>query len=136
LRVSLQVSDDLYDLYSKHADALASRGQSISAEEIMVSHLDRFSKVRAVDRIVVVDPESLTKIEATLGDGYLKTGEDLATRVQELASLEIGSVRLEFTTKQLFSLKRYATKNGISLEDAVKRTVDSMSTLFFDYVSE
>ncbi len=136
MRVYLQMPDEVYDAYAAQAAKLASRGsaRTASPEDMMVAQLDRFQKVAPMDRVVVVDSASREGLESLLSGRSLSSGADLLRRVRDLASLEIGHIRIEFTTQQLEILKNYATRNRISPEDAARGVVRGMQDNFFDIV--
>ena len=55
--------------------------------------------------------------------------------VERLADIQIQQVRVNFSPGQLNQLKVFATKNNISIEEAVRRVVVAMQDGFFDYVA-
>jgi hypothetical protein len=131
MRVQLQLTDDLYDTYAGHAQALAPR--AVSAEEMMIQCLSNFSSIPPQVRVLILAGAAREQVEKTLGGGYLTSGEDLVSKIKELAALEVGKVEIDFTPAQWHQLKVYSAKNGITVEEAAKRVVRQMATRWFDY---
>jgi len=136
-RAQLDLDAELYDHYSAQATKLnaGSRNGHVSPETLMVAQLLRFAHVPPGERVLVVDGESRDKLEHILSGGALRDGADLYEKVQRLADVQIAGIRCEFTPAQLSQLKRYATRNLISPEEALKRVVRQMESNFFDWVS-
>ncbi|KKN27914.1 hypothetical protein LCGC14_0859690 [marine sediment metagenome] len=132
MKVTLQIPDGLYDVYLSHADALMGRGRQASVQDLIVSQLDRFQKIAPMDRIVVVDSVSREGLEVLLPGGFLSSGADILGRVRELADLEIGGIRVEFTTRQWEQIKNYATRNRKTVEESARAIVRGMEEQFFD----
>jgi hypothetical protein len=136
MRISLTIADELYDLYSARAEEMQGRnGKTVSAESLMEAHLDRFKSTHPGDRVVVIDSESREKLENLLSGGTLRDGKDLVAKVQALADLHIGEVRVPFTPGELTQLKQYATRNNKSLQSVIEQTVKQMGSQFFDYIT-
>jgi hypothetical protein len=132
MKITLQLADELYDTYAEAARALAPR--SVSAEEAMIGILEKFKGVQPQARTIVVTGKAREELEELLGGGQIRDPEDLVSKVEGLVHIEIEGVRLNFTAGQKQELSIYASKNGISVEEAVRRTVKSMQGQFFNYV--
>lgn len=137
-RAQLELDAELYDHYAEQATKInsASRNGHVSAETLMVAQLLRFAHVPPSERILVVDAENREKLEHLLSGGALRDGADLYEKAQRLADVQIGGIRCEFSPAQLSQLKRYATRNQVTPEEALKRVVKQMESQFFDWVSD
>ena len=134
MKLSLQIPDEVYDAYAKHSERLAGRGNghSASPEDMMAAQLSRFAKVAPMDRVVILDSASRDALETLLSGGAIHSGADLLKRVQQLADLEIGGVRVEFTTKEWEQIRNYATRNGLTVQGAAESVVAGLHDQFFD----
>lgn len=138
IRTYLEMDADLHDQYAEQAAKLnsASRNGHVSPENLMVAQLLRFAFIPPSERVIVIDAEHRDKLEHLLSGGAIRDGADLWEKVSRLASLEIGGLRVDFTPSQWTQLKRFASRNGITLEEATKRVVRQMSEQFWDYISD
>ena len=73
---------------------------------------------------VLVNGECRSRIERILGVGSTETPEMLATAVERLARLKIGTLQVDFTPGQWEYLKHRADKMGLTVGDMVKRIGD------------
>ena len=138
IRISLDIDLEIHDAYAAQAAEMnaASKNGHVSAEHLMAMQLQRFAKVPPSERILVVDSSSRDRLEHILSGGALQSGDDLYQKVRRLADIDIGQVRVEFTPSQLAQLKRYATRNEMTAEEAIRRTVRSMEEQFFEFISD
>ena len=130
--VNLKVPDPVWESYA----AFCARGKSgnpIKPEALMISQLERFRGVSPSDRVIVVGSRERAALEKILSSGHLQDGVDLKRKVEQLATLEIGGVKVDFSPAEWGQLKRYADKNGKSLQQVVETTVRQMRDQFFDY---
>ncbi len=128
MRATVQLTDDIYDLYQQRADTHAVRISSLLQEQ-----LKRFVDVDPFDRIVVIPSRQRDELEKVLSGGALEDAADLVLKVEALAAIEVEGVKLDFTPGQKRELKRLAERQGITYEEIVKRTVKSMEEQFFSY---
>ncbi len=126
MRVTIQLTDELADLYQKTADKHAVRISSLLAEQ-----LKRFAHVDPFDRILVVAARQRDELEGVLSGGGIEDASDLVLKVKSLASIQIAGVKLDFTPGQKRELKRLAERQGITYKEIVERTVKSMEEQFF-----
>lgn len=126
MRVTLQLTDEVADLYQKIADKHAVRISSILAEQ-----LKRFVSVDPYDRIVVVPSRQRDELEKVLSGGAIEDASDLVLKVEALASIQVEGVKLDFTPGQKRELKRLADRQRITYDEIVRRTVKSMEEQFF-----
>lgn len=135
MKVLLQIPDTVHDAYIRHAEKLQGAGGSASAEDLMIQHLERYKDVPPHDRIVVVESRARQRLEDILQGGALRDSADLIQKVEHLASLQIGQIKVDFTPAQWTELKNRALRNNRTVYQIVEATVRDMEILFFDHVS-
>ncbi|MCJ2564309.1 MAG: hypothetical protein LN417_09520 [Candidatus Thermoplasmatota archaeon] len=128
MRATVQLTDDIYELYQAIADKHAVRISSLLQEQ-----LKRFAHVDPYDRIIVLPATQRDELEKVLSGGAIEDASDLVLKVESLASIQLEGVVLDFTPGQKRELKRLAERQGITYEEIVKRTVQSMEEQFFSY---
>ena len=111
MKLTLQIPDELAEVYEAMGERL---NGSATLADIILAQLDRFKCVHAADRIIVVDSKSRERLENLFSGAMLKDGEDLATRVQALADLSIGEIRVPITLAQWRLIKTWASRAGRS----------------------
>lgn len=134
MKTTIQLPDDVYDAYTSAAEGMAGLGHPLSPEEIMVDRLTRFKDVSPSDRVVVVDPKVRNRLEQILGGGSLKDAEDLLQKVEGLADIQIGEIRVEFSPGELKQMKHWANRQGKAVDYIVKDIVTRIKLTIFDYV--
>lgn len=131
MKLTLSLPDDLYEHYlKKHC-----RGNPAKLPSLALSILQRFKEVREEDRVLIVMPEDRGRLEALLPANpgpSIPSASDLVRRVEMLASMQIGEVKIPFTPNQLEELKRRAERNGKSLQEYSEDTAMRIGSLFFD----
>ena len=85
-------------------------------------------------RAVVVDGETLDRLENILGGGSLLSQKDLQQKVERLAGISFLHLRLPFSLGQLEALTEKAERNGLTVEQLVERTAPRIYEQFFDLV--
>ena len=128
MKITLSLPDDLYEAYADRSQGKA------SIEDLLLSQLERFREVSPMDRVVVVLPRERAALEQKLSGGMLRDGADLLRKVEALADIEIGGVKVEFTLGELRNLRTYATKNRVPVERVVSDVVHGMKDQFGLYV--
>lgn len=134
MKLQIQIPDAVYDAYANRATEMSAQGKPITPEEVIADTLDRFSSVSPTDRAIVVGAANRQRLEKVLSGGSLFDGNDLTMKVEALAKLEIGEVRLEFTPGQLKQLANVARRNGKTVEEVTRETVKQLEWQFFDAV--
>lgn len=134
MRLQIQIPDSVYDAYTNRASEMSGNGKVISPEEVIADILDRFSGVSPTDRVIVVGNTHRQRLEKLLSGGGLFDAEDLTTKVEGLASISVGDIRLEFTPGQLKQLAHFARRNGKTVEEVTKETVKRMEWMFFEHL--
>lgn len=132
MRVTLQIPDELYDAYAAHLQPPLN-GHA-SPEDLMISQLERFKTVSPQDRAVIVANRDRIRLEEILSGGTLRDSADLVKKVEGLARLEIGEVKVTFTPGELNNIKVFAAKNRIPVQRAVEQVVHGMKEQFGLYV--
>jgi hypothetical protein len=132
MRIQLQIPDDLYEVYESFL-AKALSGQA-TVEDLLVAQLERFKGVPPQDRAIVVCGRDRSRLEEILSGGTLRDSSDLVQKVQRLADIEIGEVRVNFVPGELQNIKHYATKNRIPVQTAIEQVVHGMKEQFGLYV--
>jgi hypothetical protein len=128
MKITLSLPDDLYEAYAERSQGKA------SIEDLLLSQLERFREVSPMDRVVVVLPRERAALEQKLSGGMLRDGADLLRKVEALADIEIGGVKVEFTPGELRNLRTYATKNRTPVEKVLSDVVHGMKDQFGLYV--
>lgn len=132
MKLTLQIPDELYECYASHLEkALAGKA---TIEDVLAHQLEKFKDVSPSDRVVVVLPPDRSRLEALLGGGSLVTSRDLAEKVQRLADIQIGEVRVDFSPGELQNIRTYATKNRKPIQQAISDVVHGMKEQFGLYV--
>lgn len=130
MKRTIQIPDEVDEQY---AAAAALLGGKVSVEEILSAQLQQFAAVRPTDRIIVVDSRSRDRLEQLLPGGSLRDAADLTTRVDRLAKVEIGEVRVPFTVTELEELAFRARRQGRKVKDLVSDAVASFHDHYFNY---
>lgn len=130
MKVTLTVPDATYEHY---ADYAAQLGGKASVEDILAAQLEAFSKVRPTDRIVVVDTRSRDRLESMLPGGSIRDAADLVARVDRLAKVEVGEIRVPFTPRELEELAYRARGQGRPIRDLVADAVQSFHDHYFNW---
>jgi hypothetical protein len=136
VRTLIDIPEEVYAAYAAQASSLAAAGGSASPQELMSAQLARFSAYPASNHVLVVDSESRGKLDLILQGGMLRDAQDLVEKVTKLADIQIGGIAVHWTPGQLRQIKTYASRNRITVEEAIKRVVFQMSGQFWDYVSD
>lgn len=133
MKATIQIPDDLYDLFSEQAEKMGALGKSLSPEEIMGDRLTRFKDVEPGDRVIVIDSKTRARLEQILGFGSLLDAADLLKKVQGLSDVQIGEIRLDFSSAQAARLKRWADRSGTPLPQLLKDTVAKLALGIFEH---
>lgn len=135
MRLTISISDDLFDTYATRAAKVNERsGVVVTPEELIVTQLEKFAGIDPAERTLIIPAVERRQLEEILHGGHLQSADDLVKKVDKLARLEIGEVRLDFTPGQLSELRRYASRNRKTFEQVMQETVTAIGTQFFRYV--
>jgi hypothetical protein len=129
MKIEIHIADDLYTRYE-----LQARAGSRSVKLELADRLHRFVDAPLSDRILLIRKVERQALEKLLGDASLQTDTDLVARVQRLADLAIGEVKLSFTPAQLTEVKRRAEKNKRTFQEELAISVRSVQSLVFDRI--
>jgi len=127
MKIPLEISDDLYSQFSK----LAESDSLERVTDLMKTYLEYFVKIDPRKPYLVVSPEDRGKLEDILSGIDLKSSADLVMRVDQLARMEIGGVRVQFTPAQIAEIKSKAERNGDTLQSYTEKLVNQMAGFFF-----
>lgn len=90
------------------------------------------------DRYQIIEPGALTlnaatcvRLESTLGIGATLSVERLVPAVERLASISIGTIKIDFTPGQLDEIALRAKKRGQSVEQALQAVIDRIRDELF-----
>jgi hypothetical protein len=136
VRTLIDIPEEVYEAYASQATTLAAAGGSASPQELMSAQLARFSAFPASNHVLVVDSENRGRLDLILQGGMLRDAEDLVQKVQRLADIQIGEIRVNWTPGQLQQIKSWASRNRIAPEEAVRRIVQQMGAQFWDYIGD
>ena len=132
MKLSLQLPDSLADLYQAQATRLAAAGKPTTLEEVLLAHLEAFKQAASSDRVLIVDSRTRDKLEILL-EGCLLDPQDLLRRVDRLASIHIGEVRVPFTISEMEELRYRASRQQRPIRDLVEEIVDAMHADYFNW---
>ena len=110
MKVTLSLPDELYESY-----ALAVKGTKLTPETQMVAHLTTLAPIKPNQRAIIVTGADLNELERRFGRSLNVAGE-LVQLVDALASLSIGSYKLELSPGQLVAAQQRATRLGMTFE--------------------
>ena len=129
--IQVHLPDEVATVYERR-----SKARKITLSKTLAEQLKLFVDVNSHDRVLIVDAFQRNRIERVLSKGgHIKHGGDLAGRVETLARISIEGVDLKFDQSEKAEIARRAEKNGISLEEEVRRTVDGMKFQLFDHLA-
>jgi len=128
MRVTIQMPDELYELYVARAEKVGARPTSYIAE-----FFHTFQDVDMADRILIIHKTQRVRLEALFG-AQIAGADDLVRKVERILSLQIEAVEIDFTPGQKSEINRIAARNNISYKEQVKRTVKSMESMFFSHL--
>lgn len=132
MKLTLSLPDDLAESYERMGERL---NGGAGLPDILVAQLERFKGVHAADRVVVVDSKSRDRLEHIFSGAQLTGGEDLLSRVEALASLEIGEIKVNFTTAQWRLVKLWAQRAGRSTQEMASQLVKDIKYEMLNRVS-
>lgn len=113
---------DGHDALARHGDWLLAKHDTV-IDVVSPAQLARtYEPVE--DRGLVLTGDCRTQIERTLGVGSTETPEHLVTAIDRMARLVIGDVRVDFTPGQWEYLAHRAEKQGLTVDQLVRRVVD------------
>jgi len=84
-----------------------------------------------VDHELVLPPQVVARLEQTTGFGTGKDPFTLVEAIERLASISIGTVRVEFTPGQLEEIAYRAKKRGHTVEQELKTAVERVKDEIF-----
>lgn len=125
------VPDSIAEVYAQYSESLG----GAQAEQLMIDQLQRFAHVHPRDRFLTLPGATLGELEAVLQGGSVQTGKDLVEKVKRLADVRIGGVRVEFSPAALEEILSMAGKQGLSVEEFTRRTVEMMGDQFFHHAA-
>jgi hypothetical protein len=128
LRVQLngQAVDRLHERAAAHQRDLETEAGSVLSAALQLLPLD--------GRTVVLDGQVVQALEDLLVGGSLLSGEDLLQKVNRLAGISYGHVRLSFSPGQLEEIENRAARLSMSGEELIRRTAKKMEELFFTHL--
>ena len=85
-------------------------------------------------RYLVVDGADLDVLEQIFSGGSVLNSADLRRKVERLAGISFGHVRLEFSPGQLEEIAHRAERQGLSPEELIRRCAKKMEELFFTHL--
>lgn len=92
------------------------------------------SALPASGRFAVINQKEIQVLEDILGGGSVLNGQDLLRKVQRLAGISFGHVRLSFTPGQLEDLARKAERQGKTVEQLVEQMAPRIHEQFFGLI--
>jgi hypothetical protein len=85
-------------------------------------------------RYVVVEAADLDVLEQIFSGGSVLNSQDLRQKVERLAGISFGHVRLDFSPGQLEEIARRAERQGLEPEELIRRCAKKMDELFFTHL--
>lgn len=128
----LQVDDQTLTALQARADA-SRVDLEMTATRLLASSAALFP---LGGRVVVLSGDPLDNLEGLLGGGSVLNGEDLQKKVERLAGISFGHVRLPFSPGQLEEIATRAERNSLTPEQMIERTARKMYELFFTHLGQ
>jgi hypothetical protein len=130
LRVALSDAsmDRLHDLARQQE-----RDLELSASQHLANAL---ISIPSEGRYAVLSQKELQQLEDLLGGGSILNGDDLLKKVQRLAGITYGHIRLQFSPGQLEDLKRKADRQGKTVEQLVEQMAPRIHEQFFGLIDQ
>lgn len=131
MKLQIQIPDAVYETYASYAAPLQGRA---TIEEVISSQVERFAAVKATDRILVVDSKNRAALETLLNQGAsINSPTDLVARVDRLARIEVGEVRVPFTASELEELSYRARNQHRPIAELVADAVANWHEGYFNW---
>lgn len=132
LRVS--VSEDLYAALSLRADQLQ-RPLDVVASAWVQDQARLMRDIPVGTPALVIGGGILEQLAGILGGGSILHAPDLLEKVERLAGISFHHLRLPFTPGQLEMLAEKAARQGLSVEELIRRTAPRVHEQFFDLLA-
>ncbi len=125
--MQLSIPDELYSDYQSRA-----KGERKSTIELILAQLRRHLDTPITQRHITLTGAVLEAVETLVGGGSLTSPEDLVEKIQRLARISLGDIRLKFSPVQLEEIATRAQKQGKTPEQVCQDIVDQMAGQFFN----
>jgi hypothetical protein len=114
----ITISDDVYDLLRD--EKRTPEQVSALAEKLITAHPLPY---HPEERTLVVEQSALLVLDSILGRGNVTSVADLVDKVQGLADLDVGKVKIPLTAPQLQALKERGMRQGKSAKQVLEGIV-------------
>ena len=78
-------------------------------------------------------PDHITRIAKVLRFGATKNADDLTKAIEQMATVRIGGIKIEFNPAQVEELKHRASKRGWTVEKYMQYLVDRFTQDLWNY---
>lgn len=126
MKINLSIPDDLFEQYVKQHGLPGTYSRMREA-------IDAYKDVKPSDRVVLLGGDVRRAIEAVF-QTTLDSPEKLLKLIQNMNSVKIGDVQMEFSSDQLERLKAQAGFHGRTLEQYIKETVAELKESMLERV--
>jgi predicted CopG family antitoxin len=126
MKLTISLSDDLYEDLSARAKAQKSNIQDFILQHILIT-----KDIDLSARKVVLHGNTLSEIESKLDSLHCKSADDLLNALTNRLSIKLGGLDFPLSKAELAELARRAENNGISSEEELKRAIAMVRPLMF-----
>jgi hypothetical protein len=130
MKIVLTIPDDLAERYKIQA---AAQTKPTPLETVLLQHLTKFVNLTLTDSYLHLSGKDRQKVEGILGCRPLQSADDLCSRIEELAGISLGRIRLSWTPHRFRQLQDVAARNGIDPEVYAKQVLKAFEDSFFTF---
>lgn len=125
----LTLADDTALTYQEEAAA-----RKLPLEAVLAERLEHATALDPRGRVLIIEPRSRERLEASLGGLPLLSTEDLISKVQRLARLKFGDHVIEITPGQMEELTWRAHKMGKPIAVMIEEAARVFGETFFSLI--
>ena len=131
IKLQLQLEDHEYAQVQERADR-----SGVSEVDVAKKLLLQATRYLPTNQpVIVLAGPLLEQVTATLGGLPLRHAQDLAERVDQLAGISFGHLRLPFSPNHLQALQEKADRQGKTVEQLLEEAAPRVYEQFFDLFS-
>lgn len=120
MKIIFNIDDDLYERYEARALTETDGKVNVLLKEVLERFVDA---PPPSERPILVNADQRRRIES-VADTTVGDGEELATLVQRLATMELGEFSYQFTVDQLTRLDEQAESYGVELQEYLELAME------------
>ncbi len=126
MKFNISIPDELFETYVKNYGLPAAYGRMRQALELC-------KDIQASDRVILVSGDNRRAIEAIF-QTTVDSAEKLVKLTQNLNSVHLGNVSMDFSEDQLQRLKAQAGFHGRTTEQYIRETVTELKEAMLERV--